>query len=209
MKFKHLTTLFLASAVALFGTNQAIADTQNTKTKQQTQQKPKQTQQKQGQNKQTQQKATQQKQNQQKKTQQKQAQKKPATMTQEQALKAFNDAFAIKFMGYSFSSNAENQVKLVLKYDLINKGKKDIRAVQFIGALTQEEKVLHAESISLNFDPLFKAKQNISVDLELPVEKIAPDSLAILANPQKPIGVLNGARALVFSDNTGILIENK
>lgn len=195
MKFKYLTTFLLASTVALFGTNQAVAETQNNKPKQQAQQKPQSQQQKQ--------------QQQAKKAEPKKQTKKAANMTPEQALKAFNNAFGIKVTNYRFVTNEQNKPQLLLRYELTNKGKKAISSVKFISALTYNNQVFYAEPVSLNFEPVFKAGQNFALELAVPADKLSEQALNILSTPQVQISYMNGALSLQFADKTQIVIENK
>lgn len=189
---KRLGTLCLTAAVALFSTTHANAETQNNKPKQQTQQKQQVK-----------------KQEQKKAEPKKQTKKKSAKMTPEQALKAFNDAFGIKLTSYRIVTNEQNKPQLLLKYELTNKGKKEISSVKFIGGLTHNNQVFHAELISLNFDPAFKAEQNLSFELPAAMDKLSEQALKILTTPQVQIDAMNGALSLSFSDKTEIVIQNK
>lgn len=205
---KSYSSLALASLLSLFAVNSVSAQTQtNSVTQQQSKQirQYKQNQQKQqAQQKQAQQKQAQQKQAQQ--TNKKQEQKnQPNALTADEALKQFNDSMTINFLGYQVVTN-ENP-HLLLRYDLINKSKKDIAEVSFISAFTAKEQIFYAQEIPLTFNTPLKKNSNITLDISVPMNKLPEHALPILSEPNAQIGIINGAQLLMFTDKTKLEIK--
>lgn len=128
-------------------------------------------------------------------------------VNQEDPLKQFNEAFGITFMGYRVESDASGQSFLFLKYDLINKGNKPIKAVKFIGAFTHNNNIIYAQEIPLTFNQPLNAKDKNSIEMKIPFANVPEASRNIFLTANAPISAVNGAQALVFSDNTGIVIK--
>lgn len=189
---KLTKSLILSTFLSLWALNGAQAQTQN----QPKQAKP--------QSKQTQTKAQKQQ------AQKKQAQKKqtqqvaPKTLNSEEALKQFNEAFNIRFVGRQFNLN---QRQLTLRYELTNKSKKDIHEVKFISAFTHNDQIIYAQEIPLTFHTPLKAQNAISLDISVPLEKIPTGAQPILANQQLQVGIINGAQLLTFTDKTALEIK--
>lgn len=185
MKLLKSIALISLSSVLAFGTAQA-AETKKNNQKTQT--------------KQTQQKNTQKKQNQNNKSEAK-------APTAEESLKAFNKAFGIRFVGHKVANNAAGKPTLLLKYEFTNKGTKDIRAVKFIGGFTYNNQVIYAQEIPLTFNTPLKSKDQVVLDIAVPLEKVPENARPILLDSNAKLGTLNGAQALVFNDKTGIVIK--
>lgn len=130
-----------------------------------------------------------------------------ASKAKQDPLKQFNEAFGITFMGYRVESDASGQAFLFLKYDLINKGNKPIKAVKFIGAFTHNNNIIYAQEIPLTFNQPLNAKDKNSIEMKIPFANVPEASRNIFLTANAPISAVNGAQALVFSDNTGIVIK--
>lgn len=148
-----------------------------------------------------------QQQQQQKQKQQQQKQKKNATTAEDQALAQFNQAFGIRFLGWQFAADNGGKNHIQLRYELQNKGKKDIRAVQFLGGFMHNDQIIYAQEIPLTFNTPLKAKDNIVLDISVPVEKLPQQALNIMSQPNAQVSVINGAQQLVFTDNSKIEVN--
>lgn len=188
MKLLKSVALISLSSVLAFGT--ANAETKQTNQKQQSKQAQKQNQ-KQAQKNQKQQNNK----------------NAPKALTAEESLKAFNDAFGIRFIGHRVANGDSGKPNLQLKYEFTNKGKKEIRAVKFIGGFTYNNQIIYAQEIPLTFNTPLKATEKVVLDIVVPLEKVPEFSRPILLDSNAKIGTMNGAQALVFTDKTGILIK--
>lgn len=131
----------------------------------------------------------------------------PAVLSQDQALKLFNESFGIRLLGYKVDNNSAGKPHLFLKYELTNKGKKDIKAVQFIGAFTHNNQIVYAQEIPLTFNNLLKVKDKTTVDMAIPFENVPENARQLFLASNAQLGVVSGAKTLVFSDNTGIQLK--
>lgn len=192
MKLLKSVALISLSSVLAFGT--ANAETKQTNQKQQS--------------KQTQKQSQKQNQKQAQKNQKQQNNKNaPKALTAEESLKAFNDSFGIRFVGHRVANNEEGKPNLLLRYDFTNKGTKEIRAVKFIGVFTYNGQDIYAQEIPLTFDTPFKAKESVSLNIAIPLEKIPEAARPILLDSNAKIGTKNLAQVLVFTDKTGIVLK--
>lgn len=130
-----------------------------------------------------------------------------ATKAKQDPLKQFNDAFGIRFTGHRVERDESGQAFLFLKYELTNKGSKQVKAVKFIGAFSHNDQIIYAQEIPLTFNKPLKAKEHNSIEMRVPFSNVPEASRNIFLTPNAQISALNGAQTLVFSDNTGILVK--
>lgn len=179
---KSLKAIALMSLIGTFSLNTAQAQTQTQTTKPTAnQQQAKQTQ------------------------QQKKKQKKAPVA--DEALKQFNDAFSIRFVGWQFVKDNAGKEYIQLRYDLTNKSQKDIQGVQFIGGFTHKEQIIYAQEVPLTFNTPLKAKTNVVLDISVPVEKLPTQAVKIMSQDKPQVGVMNGAQILIFTDNSVIEVK--
>lgn len=191
---KLFTSLAFSSLISIFTIGNVMAQNQN---------QPKQTkpQTKQAQTKQNQ--AKNQKQQAQKK-QQNQKANAPQTLSSDEALKQFNASFGIRLVARQIN---QNQGQLLLRYELTNKSAKDIHEVQFISAFTHNNQIIYAQEIPLTFNTPLQAQNMISLDISVPLEKVPAQARTLLADSNTPIGLVNGAQLLTFTDKTKLEIK--
>lgn len=151
--------------------------------------------------------ASQQSQKQSQKQTQKQKKQKKSQPVVDEALKQFNEAFAIRFIGWQFVKDNNGKEYIQLRYDLTNKSNKDVHAVQFIGGFTHKKQIIYAQEIPLTFNTPLKAQNNVVLDISVPSEKLPPKAVAIMSQEKPDVGVMNGAQILMFTDNTVIEVK--
>ncbi|KMK52533.1 hypothetical protein RO21_00500 [[Actinobacillus] muris] len=125
----------------------------------------------------------------------------------DQALKQFNKAFGIRLVGRSMTKDEAGNPVFVATYELENKSKQRIKAVHWIGGYSHNQQILFAQDFPLNFDPALKAKSKITVNINLPFDKIPEQARAVIADPNAEISVVNGAKRLEFSSKKVIEIK--
>lgn len=130
----------------------------------------------------------------------------PAVLSQDEALKLFNQSFGIRLLGYKVDNNTEGKPHLYLKYELTNKGQKDVQGVKFIGAFTHNSQIIYAQEVPLTFNNPLKAQDKTVIDMAIPFENVPEIARPLMLDQNAQLGVVTGAQTLVFTDNTGIQI---
>lgn len=126
---------------------------------------------------------------------------------EDKALKQFNQAFGIRLVGRKLVNNEAGKPVFVASYELENKGKQSIKAAHWIAAYIQNQTLLFAHDLPLNFDPALKAKSKITIDVNLPFDEIPAPAQAVIADSKAEISVINAAKKLEFSSKKVIEVK--
>lgn len=133
--------------------------------------------------------------------------KKSKKAVADKALNAFNNALKIKLVGRSIQTNEAGQPLFVASYEIENKSQQDIKSAHWIAAYTHNNEIILVQDLPVDFEPALKAKTKLTVNLPISFSQISPQAQQILLNPQNAIGVVNGAKGLVFSNGKKIEIK--
>lgn len=140
-------------------------------------------------------------------TQTKQTQNQKQQKRKTEPLKQFNDAMGIRFVGYQLIQGNDGKPAVMLRYELTNKSKKDVKEVQFIGAFYHNEQIVYAQEIPLTFNTPLKAKSDISLDISVSAERVPAQALALFSANRTDINAVNGAQLLIFTDKSRIEVK--
>ncbi len=125
----------------------------------------------------------------------------------QQSLKQFNDNLSIQLIGRSIAEDQTGKKIILVKYELNNKSNKDIKAINWVSGYTFENKVIAAQNLPVNFEPVLKTKNKIVIDVEIPLEELSPQAQQLFLSSKSAIGAVIGAKRIDFTKGKPIIVE--
>lgn len=136
------------------------------------------------------------------------AQSKAAAAKNDRALKQFNDSVRVALVNRQLAKDQKGQDVVVLGYEVENKNaKRDIRSVNFISVYTVNGNAVWGQEMPVKFEQPLKRKTKITISALVPLASIPEQARPHFTNLQVPIGSINGAKELVFTNGAKIVVK--
>lgn len=125
-------------------------------------------------------------------------------------LQQFTSNVNIKLTARSLAKDEKNQPVLQFHYEITNKStKRDIKAVNWISALTYNNQVVWMRDVPMAFQTPLKRKTTSKITMNVPAAAFQPEVQQLMMNPKVQIGSVVGAKSLEFTNGTKIIVSSK
>lgn len=125
-------------------------------------------------------------------------------------LQQFTSNVVIKLTARSLGKDEKNQPVLQFHYEITNRSSKnDIKAVNWVSALTYNNQVVWLRDIPMSFQTPLKRKTTSKITMNVPAAAFQPEVQKLMMNPKVQIGSIVGAKSLEFTNGTKIIVSTK
>ena len=97
--------------------------------------------------------------------------------------------------------DASGQALSQFPYEVINKGSKPIKSIQWLSIYTHNREVIYSQDMQLELDSPLPPNQMIPINLQIPFGKIDEKFRPIFLNTKETIKIYKIARIIEYSDN--------
>lgn len=145
--------------------------------------------------------------NQKPKVVQKTSKKNAAPSKTEQNLKRFNDTIGMRFFGYSFSQAQNGEPLISFNYALENKGKRNIRSVQWAATYYVNGKAILTQDSPVSFDKALKGRTTSELSFTVPFKSLPAEAQKAFSTPQTQIQAQFQAKNVIFANGSKIVVS--